>query len=144
MGFTLKNEYVPRYTISDLELLEDSYELIDGIIYLKTPRPSIEHQDINLNILYRLRQLMESCSECMAYLPINWKLDEDTVVQPDGLVVCGEKPIGVYLTKTPVLIFEIISPSSELKDRSVKFDLYFFEKVKYYVIISSSTRLAEV
>lgn len=42
------------------------------------------------------------------------------------------------------MIFEILSPSTQKKDRTLKFDLYESEGVKYYVIVSPDDEQAEV
>jgi Uma2 family endonuclease len=39
------------------------------------------------------------------------------VPRPDVLVVCGENPDDKKILITPVLIFEILSPSTEQKDK---------------------------
>ena len=68
---------------------------------------------------------------------------EDTVVQPDILVVC--KPIGENrLYDRPEIIFEILSPSTKQKDRTIKFDLYQEQKVPYYVLVNPDTEEVEI
>jgi len=48
------------------------------------------------------------------------------------------------LTKTPEIIFEILSPSTQFKDKNVKYQ--FDEKmgVKYYILVDGSALTAEV
>jgi Uma2 family endonuclease len=48
---------------------------------------------------------------------VDWKIAEDTVVQTDNMVVCGEVTNPSYLEKPPVLVFEVLSASTEQKDR---------------------------
>ncbi len=45
------------------------------------------------------------------------------MVRPDVIVVC-DLVEGLYVTKPPSLILEILSPSRILKDRNTKFNLY--------------------
>lgn len=50
-------------------------------------------------------------------------MEEDTVVQPDVLIVC--KPITKNFLDFPAnLVVEILSPSTVLKDRNSKILLY--------------------
>jgi hypothetical protein len=67
---------------------EGRWELIRGIPYAMSPAPSIKHQRISNNIAWQLKSLLMNCSECQALLPVDWKIDEKTTVQPDNLVIC--------------------------------------------------------
>lgn len=49
-----------------------------------------------------------------------------------------------FITVSPSLIFEIISPSSVLKDRVIKYKIYETQGVKYYVIIDPESKIADV
>jgi hypothetical protein len=66
-----------------------------------SPSPGIAHQAISQHIASQLEQALENCRECHALLPVDWKIDEETTVQPDNLVVCGELENAAYLSKTP-------------------------------------------
>lgn len=44
----------------------------------------------------------------------------------------------------PTLIFEMLSPSTERKDRTEKFELYQAQKVKYYVIVNPNNNIVEL
>ena len=136
-------EDLPHYVYADYVLWKGRWELIYGIPYAMTPAPGIQHQSISNNIAWLLKELLTECAECRALLPIDWKIDDDTVVQPDNLVVCG-KAEGAYLTKAPALIFEILSKSTSKKDKTTKFSIYEREGVPHYVIIDPKEQLAKV
>ncbi len=70
-------------------------------------------------------------------------MNGETVVQPDNLVICGEVS-GAYLTRTPNIIFEVLSPLTAHKDMGIKFDLYQQEGVAYYIIVNPETSVAKV
>ena len=140
---TLKTEYVPRYSYSDYVNWEGKWELINGIAYAMSPSPSIEHQEASKRILLQLTNALKDCPQCSALLPVDWKINEDTVVQPDNLVICGRVK-GKYLTERPEIIFEVLSPSTVFKDRNIKYELYEAQKVKYYVIVDTEAKVAEV
>ena len=87
--------------------------------------------------------LKEHCKECMAYPPIDWLVTNDTVLQPDLLIVC-EKIHKKYLDFPAVLVAEILSPSTALIDRNEKYDIYESQKVKYYLILDVKTERIEI
>jgi Uma2 family endonuclease len=77
---------------------------------------------------------------------VDWQITEDTIVQPDVLVVCGnvKRLKGKKLKIPPAIVFEILSPSTTRKDRIIKYRLYQEAGVKYYCIVDPETRSAEV
>ena len=109
---TLSLQEMPCYTYDDYTQLQGRWELIHGIAYSMSPAPSITHQIIRQCMTVQLAHALENCPECQALLPVDWKIDEEIIVQPDNLVVCGKLAKDAYLTKTPILIFEILSPST--------------------------------
>ncbi|MBL7003709.1 MAG: Uma2 family endonuclease [Gammaproteobacteria bacterium] len=139
----LKQEYLPHYTSRDYEIWEGSWELIEGVPYAMSPAPTISHQFISQKIAFQLSNLLTNCKNCKALLPVDWKINEETIVQPDNLVVCGEVS-GQYLTKAPKVIFEVLSPSTAHKDTGIKFDLYQQEGVAYYIIVNPEESVAKV
>jgi Uma2 family endonuclease len=138
----LRNEYSPHYTYDDYKSWEGEWELIGGTPYAMAPAPKIKHQAISQRIAWQLQERLQYCSECRALLPVDWKIDEDTVVQPDNLVICYDPKDAAYLTKAPVLIFEVLSKTTALKDTKLKFELYEREGVRYYVMVDPEDRIA--
>lgn len=137
-------EDLPRYTYEDYLQWQGRWELIHGVAYAMAPAPGIAHQRISQQIASQLEYALANCPECHALLPVDWKIDEETTVQPDNLVVCGELAKMDYLSKAPTLIFEILSKSTAHKDRTTKFKLYEQEGVLYYVIVDPLESLAKV
>ena len=137
-------EDLAHYTYDDYVQWEGRWELIHGVAYAMSPAPSIAHQSISHHIASQLERALESCQGCHALLPVDWKIDEDTTVQPDNLVVCGELEKTAYLSKAPTLIFEILSKSTAHKDRTTKFKLYQQEGVRHYVIVDPNENIAKV
>ncbi|MCK4761526.1 MAG: Uma2 family endonuclease [Candidatus Aminicenantes bacterium] len=131
----LQTEDLPHYKYDDYVQWEGRWELIRGIPYAMVPAPLVKHQVICSNIILYLGELLKKCPKCRVILPVDWQVAEDTVVQPDVLVVCGDN-IGIEkLTVTPVMVFEVLSPSTERKDRVLKYQLYENAGVKYYCIV---------
>jgi len=59
------------------------------------------------------------------------------------LIVCKEIE-KKFLDFTPVLVAEILSPSTALRDRHTKYELYEQQVVKYYLIIDADNTEVEV
>jgi len=137
-------EDLSHYTYDDYVQWEGRWELIYGVAHAMSPTPGIMHQAISQHIASQLERALENCQECHALLPVDWKIDEETTVQPDNLVICGELEKTAYLSKTPVLIFEILSKSTAHKDRTTKFKLYEQEGVRHYVIVDPNESIAKV
>jgi Uma2 family endonuclease len=108
--------------------------MIHGFPYAMNPSPSFEPQDMTTKFLAQLYNKLTNHQHCKAIMFIDWKIKEDTVVQPDVSVIC--KPnFGKFLNVTPTLIFEIQFPATAQKDRFVKYELYQEAGVKYYVLV---------
>ena len=139
--------YIPRYTVEDYEQWVDpNCELIQGIPYMMRPAPRIRHQEISGRLHVMLHEALAECEACRVLPPVNYRITDDTIVQPDLLIVCDlpDEEQGVYLTTTPVLVAEIISPSSALKDRIIKRDIYESAGVRYYAVIDPDNEEIEV
>jgi len=140
----LKEEDLPDYTYDDYALWEGDWELIHGIPYAMSPAPMIKHQKISNNIARYLSEALEECKTCQALLPVDWKIDNNTIVEPDNLVICHEPQNEAYITKAPKVIFEILSKSTAHKDKNLKYSLYEKEGVNYYIIVDPTESLAKV
>lgn len=141
----LKLEDLPHYTYDDYKNWEgNEWELIYGQAYCMSPAPMIKHQSVSANIAWELKNSFEECKKCKSLLPIDWKIAEDTVVQPDNSVICHEPTNEAYITKAPKIIFEILSKSTAKKDKGLKFNLYEEEGVSYYIIVDTHETIAKV
>lgn len=140
----LKLEDLPRYTYDDYKNWEDRWELIYGVPYAMAPAPMIQHQSISSNIAWELKNSLKDCKKCKALLPVDWKIGEETIVQPDNSVICHTPTHEAYITKAPKIIFEILSKSTAKKDTTLKYDLYEKEGVKYYIIVDPNEQIAKV
>lgn len=142
---SIADKYRPHYTYDDYLLWEGNWELIDGMIYAMSPAPNIRHQGISGNLYSIFQQAINNgCQKCKVSLPIDWKIDEKTVVQPDLLVLCRPITTSQYLDITPALVVEILSPSTAYKDRHEKFELYEQTGVKYYLIVDPQFNKLEI
>lgn len=76
------------------------------------------------------------------YSELDWVVDNDTVVRPDCMIVCGDFK-EEYLVFAPSLIIEISSHSTKLRDRNMKFNLYELKKVRFYIIADPENKTVD-
>ena len=105
--------------------------------------PLPKHQFITLNLASECRIALRKCKNCKAYLPLDYVIANDTILEPDLLVVCG-KINNKFPDFPPSLVVEVLSPSTAIKDLHTKFELYEKQCVKYYLIVSADTEEVEV
>lgn len=134
---------LPNYSYTDFEIWEGRWELIDGIPYAMSPAPTPRHQLIANNIGAELRSALKGCKKCKVFQAIDYKVAENTVIEPDVSIICG-KIEKKYIDTAPALVVEILSPSTALKDRHTKFGIYEVQGVKYYLIVSPEIEQVEV
>jgi Uma2 family endonuclease len=141
---TIAKKYLPNYSYEDYCQWEGQWELIDGIPYAMSPQPVRAHQWINGSLFTEFNKaLKKACKECKAYPPLDWKINAKTIIQPDLLIVC-KKIEKKFLDFTPILVAEILSPSTALKDRNVKKQIYQTQGVKYFLILNPQTKKNEI
>jgi Uma2 family endonuclease len=139
------DEVLPYYTEREWREWDGSWELIEGEPYAMAPTPYLKHQEISLNIATFFKNKLKNCPmRCKTLLPVDWYVDETTIVQPDVLIVCGENIGSKKLTTTPTLIVEVLSFSTASRDRKEKFNLYQRSGVQYYLIIDPTAKKVEV
>lgn len=141
----IKYDNFQYYTYSDYTQWEDKWELIDGIAYAMSPAPYPKHQRVVARLWQELdKNLNCSNPSCEIYIaPIDWKIDENSVVQPDVALFC-ESTNKQFFSKTPPIVVEVLSKSTALKDVTSKFNLYQREGVLYYIIVEPNTEISDI
>lgn len=134
---------LPHYTYSDYENWKGQWELIEGIPYAMRPLPVPAHQRLAAKLTSEFFIQLKSCPSCTVYQPLDYRIADDTILQPDMLVVCGEIT-KKYLDFPPILVAEILSPATALKDRYSKFSIYESQAIPYFLIISPDTEEVEI
>lgn len=125
-----------QYTYNDYKLWEGNWELINGYPIAMSPAPKRTHQLFSTAFAGEVRNIIKSnklSCDCNVFVELDWIVNDDTVVRPDCMVVCGNFTDD-YLTFPPQLILEVSSHSTRLRDRNTKFSLYEMYGVKYYII----------
>ncbi|GHV92056.1 hypothetical protein AGMMS50268_25590 [Spirochaetia bacterium] len=141
-----------HYTYADmLEWDEDlRAEIIDGEVYLMSP-PARFHQEINSELHGQLWAFLKG-KPCKLYpVPFGVRLfpkedlSDDTVVEPDIVVVCDHSKLDDRGCKgAPDLVIEILSPSNTQRDRIVKFRKYLAAGVREYWIVDPNQKTVEI
>lgn len=140
----VSNKIIPHYTYEDYVRWEGRWELIEGHPIANSPLPVPQHQQSSADLIYEFKDaLKKSCKDCKVYSPLDYKVSDDTIIQPDVVIVCGkiEKP---YLDFPPVLAVEILSPSTMLRDRNTKYLIYEQQGVKYYLLVDVVKKIIEI
>ena len=128
-------KYLPHYTLADYENWLGDWELWNGVPVAMTPSPFGRHQWIAGEISYQLKSSLRSqCNDCFVLMETDWIISDDTVVRPDVAIVCGSFPER-HIVEPPRLIVEVLSPSTESKDRNAKVNLYASQGVDFYLIV---------
>ena len=139
----LRQDDLPRYTYQDYRQWEGDWELIEGIPFAMTPSPVKNHQILMGNIFTEAVAKIGECPDCEVLIDEDWKLNSNTVLKPDVAVVCDDENPS-YITKTPEIIFEVLSPSTAKRDEGLKFEMYQEQGVEYYILVYPDDLTAKV
>jgi Uma2 family endonuclease len=122
------------------------YELVDGVpVALAAPSPA--HGILVGNVVRRIGEVLDSRPPCtvrteVAIPPVD---RDDTCHQADLAVTCRPHQAGERLTPDPLVVVEVLSPSTEDHDRKVKLpDYRAMPGVAEVVLIDSERMYCEV
>jgi Uma2 family endonuclease len=127
------------------------YELIEGAAYMMSS-PSVSHQAISRELLGQFWNFLKS-NPCQVFAaPLDVRLfpkednSDNTLVQPDLLVVCDESKLadGKSCRGAPDMVIEILSPSNTSPALLLKFNQYLAAGVREYWVISPETKAVQV
>ncbi len=131
----------PRYTAADVLAMPEqpgkTIEVIDGELFV-TPAPTTHHQLV-AGILYTILanySLVEPVG-IVFYSPADIVPAPDTLVQPDVFVspfIDGGVPRSWSEITTLVLAIEVLSPSTQRRDRVAKRHLYARMGCEYWIV----------
>ncbi|MBE3588892.1 MAG: Uma2 family endonuclease [Thermoanaerobacteraceae bacterium] len=136
-------------TYEDYCRLDDGrrYELIGGELWL-VPSPSVYHQRLSIRLSSLLyNHVEENNLGVVLEAPLDVYLTPEDVVQPDIIFVSRERLdiIGeANIQGAPDLVMEILSPSTAVRDRTKKKDLYARHGVKEMWVIHPVAQTIEV
>lgn len=122
----------------------NTYQIIDGELYV-TPAPSPYHQRASKRLQRQLEEYFEAPGQGEVFdAPIDVILTNHDIVQPDIVVVTRPEQVSRRgIEGAPLLLVEVLSPSSVKTDRTVKFARYASLGVGHYWILDSEIERLE-
>ncbi|WP_455630858.1 Uma2 family endonuclease [Megamonas sp.] len=129
----------------DDRAVKEKTELIDGKIYMMSPRPRITHALAAGNI-FREFSLNLRGKKCTAFCDgVDVFLDDKNRFVPDAMIVCNPdiiKEDGIH--GAPDLVVEVLSKTSAQRDKGRKREIYAKAGVKEYWIVDTWGKYIEV
>ncbi|GHU88506.1 hypothetical protein FACS189476_05730 [Spirochaetia bacterium] len=148
----ISEEEKTHYTYADYLAWETDkrYELMDGVAYMMAS-PSVIHQRISrgLTLQFGTFLLGKTCEVFAAPLDVRLFPQEDhtddTVLQPDLLVVCDRTKLSKgSCDGAPDLVIEIVSPSNTVQEIVKKFNYYLDAGVREYWVVNPDDKTVQV
>lgn len=135
-----------RYTWLEVRAFDDEqrWELIDGHPYaMSSPRTA--HQLVSVRLTVALYPFFSGNPCQLLTAPMDVKLSDYDLVQPDLLVVCEPHQLRrTHVEGPPRLLVEILSESTQRHDRVRKLNLYARSGVSEYWLVTPHPALIEV
>ena len=124
---------------------DERWEIVEGEAYAMSPAPTVRHQQI-VGALFHALMTHFAGRKCKPFVaPIDVKLDDLNVVQPDLIVVCRKEQIQrTHVEGAPTLVIEVLSPATVLHDRAVKLPLYARHGVSEVWLVTPFPHTVEV
>ncbi len=122
------------------------YELIDGLVIEMNAETS-GHARVKLNVAFAFKQWLRASSadgevfgDGMAV-----RIAERVVHEPDAMLRLGEPlPGDAVVVTDPVIVVEVLSPSTGPIDTGLKLANYFtLESVQHYLVINTVKRVVQ-
>jgi Uma2 family endonuclease len=124
------------------EAREGSWELYDGAPVAMSPE-RIRHSATKFDAAFALRLAIDRArAPCRAFSEgITVKLGANRAFIPDALVVCPPPPPDGLTISNPLVVVEVLSPSSAGRDHGVKLEGYFsLPSLAHYLILDPDRR----
>jgi Uma2 family endonuclease len=133
-----------RLTYDDYAALPDDgnrYELLAGVLYV-VPAPNPLHQRVSKRLQRQLEAFFEERGLGEVFdAPVDVILGCHDVAEPDILVVGSPQQISHRAIEgAPLLVVEVLSPSSRRHDRVLKAERYLTLGVGHYWIVDPESR----
>jgi Uma2 family endonuclease len=119
------------------------YELVDGQAIAMSPEPN-RHVLVKLNAANALRSAVARAGvDCTVFTDGSAVLiDGYGSREPDAAVQCGPVDFDSLVLDVPVIVVEVLSPSSERSDTGEKLSEYFsVASIRHYLIVNPFRKL---
>jgi Uma2 family endonuclease len=128
-------QYGREFTIEDLDRMPSDghrYELLDGTLIV-SPAPGLPHQRVAV-VLTHILEL--ACPDDLVVFPnVNVRFAAASALEPDAVVARPPDVSGARLLAVPLLVAEVLSPDSALRDLNLKKAAYErFGVPSYWVV----------
>jgi Uma2 family endonuclease len=121
----------------------EHYELVAGEVVAMAPE-RLAHAEVKALVWLALRTAITAAGLRCEALPdgVSVEIDEHTTYEPDALVRCGERlPGDTVKLSDPVIVVEVLSPSTRARDAGAKLEDYFrLASVRHYLIVKTDSR----
>jgi Uma2 family endonuclease len=124
---------------------DQKHEYLRGQAYAMVGA-SLRHGRITLNLARRLDEATEA-GPCRVYASDAKVRVEaaDACFYPDVVVSCDARDAGPHVLLSPVLVVEVLSPSTAGFDRGQKFSIYRqLESLEEYVVVETDRQAVDV
>ena len=137
MNVALKRTWTANEFL-DWAVQQDQRYEFDGIRPVLMNGGSLRHDNITGSLRTALRARLRG-SRCSNYGPnVGIRTIGEIIRYPDGLVTCTSSPDTDRIASGPVIVFEVVSPSSRRYDHFIKFAEYKeVPSILRYVVIES-------
>jgi Uma2 family endonuclease len=126
------------------------YELFDGVVYDMTGSTP-EHSAITSNVEDLLREQLGRSGPCRVYHDQYVAIPGKPPVVPDVVLTCDladwdkDKRLKPFMIQSPLIVVEVLSPSTERYDRTEKFARYMLcPTLEVYILVSQHEKYVEV
>ena len=117
------------------------YEIIRGRLYV-TPSPNRAHQVISVRLERALADYFEPRGRMMLHAPVDVILATHDIFVPDIVVFDPEIDTSERgIERPPLLVVEILSPSTRRRDLQLKHTRYRELAIKHYWVVDPAGRL---
>jgi len=134
---------VPEFLAWANEQLDSRYELVDGEVVAMAP-DRLRHNLVKLEVAVALREAVKAAGlPCTVFTDgVGVVINDETTRPPDASVQCGIKikPNRMVLD-APLIVVEVVSPSSEQQDLGAKLIEYFsVPSIRHYLVVVPEKR----
>jgi Uma2 family endonuclease len=123
---------------------EGRWELHDGVPVMMSPERAA-HAEAKAEAFVALRESIKGARlPCQVYSDgMAIRIDARTIYEPDVSVVCGPRPPADALAlDNPIIVVEVLSPSTAAIDHGRKLSGYFsLPSVQHYLILDPERRV---
>lgn len=134
---------IPEYLEGELQS-DIRHEYVAGQVYAMAGAGE-KHNRISLNVAFHLRAAARGkpCGVFISDMKVRVE-QSDAFYYPDVMVACDPQDTESFYKRSPCLIVEVLSPSTEAVDRREKFFSYrSLPSLRHYLLVSQDQRRVE-